>query len=370
MTNNSGLYIHLPFCVSKCAYCDFYSTPHSQLAPRYVDALRREFDARIAGYPLPAFTTVYLGGGTPSSLPPALLDSLMTWLPLDEMIEMTVEVNPEDVTPDFIAWLRSSPVNRVSMGVQSLSDAELSLIGRRHNARRALDAYADLRRGGSDNISLDLIFGLPGQTIDSWTDTLRRTLALQPDHLSAYALMIEPGTRLWAMKQARRFTEPSQELSDAMYRRLCTATVDAGLNHYEISNFAMPGRHSRHNSAYWDLSPYLGLGAGAHSHYADCRYFNPSDLRGYIAAPESFTRLDPETPEERINDYIMIRLRTANGLSSDDFARRFGTGPLSQVIRNATPHAARGNIIMTATRIAIPHDRFLISDTIIPDIFI
>lgn len=259
----AGIYIHIPFCHSKCAYCDFFSRPINRDIDGYIETLHKEYERRKYELAEPV-TTVYLGGGTPSSVGVGNLEKLIKWLPLDNVTEFTIEVNPEDIDPPTARFLAESPVNRVSMGVQSLDDEELRFIGRRHSASQALDAYRTLRENGIDNISLDLIFGLPGQSVGSWEKTLERTLALAPDHLSGYSLMLEEGTRLRAMRDSGKFKEADDETIERMYMLLCEKTAKAGFSHYEISNFARESRQSLHNSSYWNLTPYLGLGTGAH----------------------------------------------------------------------------------------------------------
>lgn len=367
---NNGLYIHIPFCASKCSYCDFFSTPRHELAKDYVKALQLEYEARLADYPSPNFSTIYIGGGTPSSLGTDLLDQIMGWLPLDGVKELTIEVNPEDINRKMAEWLASSPVNRVSMGIQTFSDDELRYIGRRHSAQKAAEAFELLRNTGMDNISIDLMFGLPKQSFDSWCSSLQKVIALQPDHISAYALMLEKGTRLWAMKQAGKFSETDDEVISDMYDELCTILGSHGYSHYEISNFALPGKQSLHNSAYWDLSPYLGLGTGAHSYYNGTRFYNPTDLRRYIQTPETFNEPDLEEASEKINDYIMIRMRTARGLDLDKLAELFGHSARITVERNMARHLANGNLSVDGPTVSIPENLFLVSDPIIADLFV
>lgn len=305
----AGLYVHIPFCRSKCAYCDFYSGPLRGFEPQaYADALMRELRARRRE--VGELQTVYIGGGTPSTMPPALLSPLLALAPG----ERTVEVNPDDITPAYADALLRAGANRVSMGIQSLDNAELRAVGRRHTAAAAVEAYRTLRAAGFANISLDLIYGLPGQTPDGWRRTLEATLALGPDHLSAYLLSYEPGTRLDAMRRAGKVSEVSDDAAELMYATLCELTRAAGMTHYEISNFAMPGREARHNAAYWDGTPYLGLGPGAHSFDGTLRRYNPSDLKAYMAAPERAATVDEETAANRFNDTVMTALRTARGL--------------------------------------------------------
>lgn len=364
----AGIYLHIPFCHSKCSYCDFFSTPNDKYKEAYLQALESEFSARqteLAGEPV---NTIYLGGGTPSILSPSELDRLFSWLPLEWAEEITLEVNPEDVTPQFSEWLSQSAVNRVSMGLQTLCDSELAFIGRRHSARDALNAFHMLRNCGMTNISLDLMLGLPGQTLESWKHSLQKTLELSPEHLSAYTLMLEPGTRLWAMAQSGKYTETDDSVIEQMYTHLCTTAEKFGFQHYEISNFAKPHHQSAHNSAYWNLTPYLGLGTGAHSFDGKVRRFNPNNLRDYIKSPASYHKVDAETPTEQLNDYIMIRLRTAKGILLHDFEKRFGEPALCRLLQKSKKHVTNQNLKATDHCIAIPENRFLVSDSIIADL--
>lgn len=305
----AGLYVHIPFCQHKCAYCDFYSGPLRGFSPdAYAEALRRELDARSIA---DTYSTVYIGGGTPSTMPPALLAPFFALTGG----ERTIEVNPEDVSPQTAdQWLRAG-ANRVSMGVQSLIDSELIAVGRRHSAAQAVEAFRTLRHAGFENISLDLIYGLPGQTPESWIQSLEGLLNLAPEHLSAYSLSYEPGTLLHTRLMSGKIKEADEDYVVTMYETLCQLTRQAGFEHYEISNFAQPDRHSRHNSAYWDSTPYLGLGPGAHSFDGTLRSFNPPNLQAYMNASANAFQADPETPAERHNDIVMTALRTARGLN-------------------------------------------------------
>lgn len=367
---DAGLYIHVPFCHSKCAYCDFYSTPDSRYRERFTATLLNELKLRRNEIPDARFRTVYIGGGTPSSLPLPDFHRLLDALPTAEATEVTVEVNPEDVNDNLAHLLATSPVSRVSMGVQSLVDNELQLIGRRHSAARAIEAYHTLRRGGIKNINLDLIFGLPGQTIESFRHSLEGVLELNPDHISAYSLMLEPGTRLYAQMLAGKFHAADDEISDSMYRMLCHEASGFGFEHYEISNFAKPGRRSLHNSSYWNLTPYLGLGPGAHSFDGTIRRYNPPTLKKYIETGGNITVIDPETPANRVNDYIMIRLRTAEGLSLSETTRRFGPDIRHRITGSAEKFIDDGTLISLCDDLYIPEQYFLISDSIISELMI
>ncbi|MDE6145218.1 MAG: radical SAM family heme chaperone HemW [Muribaculaceae bacterium] len=307
----AGLYVHIPFCRHKCAYCDFYSGPlRGFRAEEYVEALIAEHSVRRLA---DRYETIYIGGGTPSTIHPALLRPLLSLGPG----ERTVEVNPEDVTPQMATqWLQAG-ANRISMGVQSLIDSELEAVGRRHTAAGAIRAFRTLREAGFDNISLDLIYGLPGQTPQTWRRSVEDILELEPEHLSAYSLSYEPGTLLHTRLLTGKITETAEDDIVEMYEFLCTATHRAGFNHYEISNFAQPGRHSRHNSSYWDSTPYLGLGPGAHSFDGERRSFNPANLGEYMKNPAGAFQIEEETPTERHNDIVMTQLRTSRGLDPE-----------------------------------------------------
>lgn len=313
-----GIYIHVPFCHAKCYYCDFYSlTATEQLKDEWLDAVIAELTLRrseLAGNPV----TVYIGGGTPSSLGVGRLRRLLAALPLDEAVEVTVEANPEDVNRDWAEMMVECGVNRVSMGVQSLTDSELLAIGRRHDAARAIAAFNDLREAGIGNISLDLIYGLPGQTRDSWLRSLDGVMELRPEHLSAYSLMYEEGTHLTSLMRQGRVTPAEDDDVEWMYDSLCRLAAAAGYEHYEISNFSLPGYRARHNSSYWVMAPYLGLGPGAHSFDGvSVRRANPSSLRRWLAAiGEGRPAYEEEHEDRRTlhNDMVMTALRTAEGL--------------------------------------------------------
>lgn len=311
----SGLYIHIPYCRQKCAYCDFYSGPLRAFDQQtYFNALRLELEARCAE--VGPFQTVYVGGGTPSAVEPMRLK------PFFDLVadgEKTVEVNPDDVTPQLAGELLLAGANRVSMGVQSLNDDELRAVGRRHSARQARRAYEILRSAGFKNISLDLIYGLPGQTFESWQRSLGELLSWEPEHLSAYLLSYEPGTLLTARLKAGRVEEASEELASQMYGELCAASRSAGYEHYEISNFAQQGYRAVHNSAYWDMTPYLGLGPGAHSFDGKIRRENAPNLKAYLADPEHFAQVEAETDTNRFNDLLITALRTARGIDQTLF---------------------------------------------------
>ncbi len=364
----SGLYIHIPFCHSKCAYCDFYSVPRRGVTDEFVDALCNELDTRLRDWPA-EISTVYIGGGTPSSLTDTMLRRIVSRIPAGEKEEFTIEVNPEDVTAERAgAWLDMG-IGRVSMGVQSLDDDILRAIGRRHSAAEALYAYSTLRRSGFTNISLDLIYGLPGLNMSGWEDTLHRILDLRPEHLSAYSLSYEEGTRLNAMRLAGKIEETPAETAEEMYNLLITTARNAGYDHYEISNFALPGHHAIHNSRYWDMTPYLGIGPGAHGWDGNDRFFNTPAVKDYILTRGiGIRQVETESPDERFNDMVFTALRTSHGLDLRKVTDSFGARRTEHLLRTARRrHLPAGNVILTPHHLIIPESRWLISNDIISD---
>lgn len=369
----SGIYVHIPFCASKCAYCDFFSTPRTETLGRIVSAIGREFTMRRQEIPrCDSPDTIYIGGGTPSLLSPGEFTCLASLLPVHPGIaEFTVEANPDDVTPALVAAWRAVGVNRVSMGMQTFNHQILTDIGRRHTPEQARRAVSILRDGGIGNISLDLIYGLPGQNYDIWRSDLDALLELAPEHFSAYLLSYEPGTRLYARLISGKVSEASDDLVYRMYDHLCVTARAAGYEHYEISNFALPGLRSRHNSSYWDFTPYLGLGPAAHSFDGKLRRVNPLNINKYLEHIESdrpaFT-IDEETPVDRINDRIFTAMRTARGLDMSllpDSARDTVLAAACSLIDAARRAGSPAPLHIDGAHLSIPESHFLTSDAII-----
>lgn len=359
----AGLYVHVPFCRSKCAYCDFYSMPRIELAAGYAKALEQEY-ARRKDECGSVFSTLYVGGGTPSSLPADVLEGICSWLPMQGLKECTIEANPEDVDFDAASRWRELGFDRASMGVQSFSDRELEIIGRRHSSSRALEAIETLLKAGFDNFSLDLIYGLPEQSLDSWRKSLSTLLAVRPAHFSCYMLSFEPRTRLSAMLRAGQLSEASEDLIADMYAALCDMARDAGYVHYEISNFALPGFEAKHNSSYWDGTPYLGLGPSAHSFDGSIRRANPSNLKEYIRVVSEgglVCEVDCEDDSARFNDMLMIRLRTRAGLPLSDVP----PSRMNELMAEAARFLNDGSLVKGNGIMAIPEDKWLVSDYII-----
>ena len=366
-----GIYIHLPFCVSRCIYCAFYSQTSLSLASRYVDALIREWQLRRglwSGTP----ATLYIGGGTPSAVPTEHIERLLSRIYYNVGVpeEVTIECNPDDVTTEWAGQLASWHVNRVSMGIQTFDDRRLRLLRRRHDGRQAIEAVDVLRRAGISNLSGDLIFGFPGQTEAEWESDIRQMLALGVEHVSAYSLMYDEGTPLWQMLREGRIKEVDEELSRRMYDRLCQMLGESGYEHYEISNFALPGRHSRHNSSYWHDVPYIGLGASAHSYRRGRREWNVSDIHQYM---ESIERGELPMEGEDIdaathyNDLVTTALRTSDGLSLSEVEADCGRQYSDYAIRQSKKHLTQQTLRMEGDRIKLTHDGIHVSDAVMSD---
>ena len=323
----TGLYIHIPFCKSRCIYCGFYSTTAEQMKQAYVDAVCHEMELRDAIYEKEGkdvgktLATVYLGGGTPSQLSPTqlqqLFDAIARHYDVSDDAEITIECNPDDVTEAFAELLRSLPVNRVSMGAQTFDDNRLQFIHRRHTSEQVTTAIQRLREKGIHNISVDLMYGFPEETLEEWEHDIQQALALNVEHISAYALTYEEGTPLYRLLEEGKVKEIDEERSLAMYDRLIDRLQEAGYEHYEISNFARKGWRSRHNSSYWQLVPYIGIGAAAHSYDGRRRQWNIADINSYInhiqqgIVPAEGELLDKDSC---YNDHVMLALRTCEGL--------------------------------------------------------
>ena len=349
------VYIHIPFCRSFCTYCGFYSElPHGCEFNLFTEALCAEICSRRDEITSEK-NTLYIGGGTPSVLPLSCLEKIVRTLGGGTYEEFTVEVNPDDISLDYAVALRDMGVNRVSMGVQSFDDALLKMMNRRHDSEGALKAFADLRRAGFENISIDLIFGMVSS---GWEESLRQAIALRPEHISAYQLSIEQDSALEKMLQEGKFSELAQEECEGQYSLLCRMLSEAGYHHYEVSNFALPGFRAKHNSAYWTHVPYVGFGPGAHSLSTSGgifrRSWNEPDLAAYLRGncPRGEEVL---TPEQISTERIMLGLRTAEGAAleaSPARERLLGEGLLEPC----------------GERFRIPEKKFFISDSIIREL--
>lgn len=312
----AGVYVHIPFCKKRCLYCDFFSTTLLEKRQEYIEALLREIAARKQETNEP-IRTIYLGGGTPSTLEANDIKRIIEAIGTKDAEEITMEFNPGDATPSYLQAIRAAGVNRLSIGIQSFQDELLQLIGRRHTAAQAIEAVHMAQEAGFDNLSIDLIYALPTQTMEQWEADIRTALSLHVQHISTYGLMYEEGTAMTRQLEAGTIEAIDEEMENAMYDTLCVRLKQAGFIHYEVSNFALPGREAKHNSSYWDGTPYIGVGAGAHSYLPPVRSWNPDDLETYLCGIQEGTlQRESETLTERdlYNERIMLGLRTCRGV--------------------------------------------------------
>lgn len=357
-----GIYLHWPFCLGRCAYCDFVSGTDRTIAGPYARALLTEIETAARLFPEPV-DTVFFGGGTPSLCPPdtltAIFDALHAHFRVAEGAEITVEMNPRTVQDDWLAAARRAGINRVSIGLQAAQDAHLAQLGRLHTAAEAADACRSVRQAGIGNISVDLMYGLPGQTMAEWLQSLEFACGLHPEHLSCYALNVEEGTRLAARIAAGLLPSPDDDLAADMYVAAQNFLEAAGYAQYEVSNFALPGRTCRHNIRYWTLADYLGLGAAAHSMTGGLRFANTRDVRAYITAQRSslpaVSSLEFADAAEKQREYFMLTSRLTAGFSAADFETRFAIPfkeedrqGLAQALAEGLLHRRGGRLAPTA----------------------
>lgn len=359
------IYVHVPFCKSFCTYCDFYSELCSGKESQKVQSLylrdildeikkRREEIENTQ-----SLKTLYFGGGTPSVLTIEQLKTITDAIGHVDYEEFTVEVNPDDITPEYALGLVEMGANRISMGVQSLDDSILKWMNRRHSSSDALKAYSTLRQAGVRNLSLDLIFGLSQLSDHLWRSEVRRILELHPEHISAYALSVEEGSALHRLIEKGEYKIASDEIYRRQYDILCDELKAAGYHHYEISNFALPGFEALHNSAYWSGHSYVGLGPGAHSYDAarGVRAWNTTTPHGWSQESETLTRRQLATEE------IMLRLRTSEGIPLQRLEELSGEKAIARSLR-------LGAIVCTCGQIRIPEDHFFVSEDIISDLIV
>jgi oxygen-independent coproporphyrinogen-3 oxidase len=351
----SGIYVHIPFCRRRCGYCDFFSSTETGLLDGAVEAVREELRRERGWLGGETVRTLYFGGGTPSLCSPRQLQGVVKTVREVfgcEPEEVTAEANPDDLTPEYLDALALTDIDRLSIGVQSFADRDLRLMGRRHTAQAARKAVREARKR-FDNVTIDLIFGVPGMTLAQWRANLAAALELGVQHISAYHLTFEEGTPF-----ARNLTPVDEGASEEQFLLLHEILTGAGYEHYEVSNFALPGRRARHNAAYWQGEPYLGVGPGAHSYNGRARRNFRGSIADYIAGMGEYN-IETLTAADRRNELIMTRLRTAEGLPDDALAPA-----------EAAPLIARGLLVHTAGRYRIPPEKFLLSDAVIAELFI
>lgn len=370
---NKGIYVHIPFCKSRCVYCGFYSTTHAELCHRYTKALLHEMELRSsveASLSHYNTDTVYFGGGTPSVLDLSDMELIFHKISAvypGNMREVTVEMNPDDVTPQYVSALKSFGVNRISMGVQSFDDNRLRFLRRRHSASQAIKAYNIIRQAGIGNISIDLMFGFPKENIGDWQNDIKTALSLDPNHISAYCLMYEEGTPLHKMLEAGKVKQIDEETYVAMYTELIDQLTSHGYEHYEISNFAKHGYRSIHNSSYWHDVPYLGFGASAHSYNGKRRLWNIDNLQEYIMSveqgvlPAEYEDIDADT---HYNDLVTTALRTCEGLDLSMLHNEYR----EYALKSASYSLSNNNIELCDNHLRLTRKGLFVIDLIMSDL--
>jgi len=367
----AGIYIHIPFCKQRCSYCDFFSsTEIESMEKRYTMSVCNELSRRksyLQGQPV---DTIFFGGGTPSdfSLDRLLMIAFILYYiyGVDQNREISIELNPNDLTSYKIQTYKEYLFNRFSLGVQSFNDRELKLLNRRHNAKTAIQAINALKKRECENINIDLIYGLPGQDINTWTKTLRKAIDLQVQHISAYHLTYEKGTPLYKQLKDGSITPVDEEMSRRMFEVLTDMLEDAGFEHYEISNFARPGFQCRHNISYWNGTHYLGIGASAHSYNGVSRRWNAKTITpDYLTSGFKIEVLDEKM---KYNDFVITRLRMMKGMDLNELTTLFGDSLKAYCLKQAEKHIAGGLLQLENNRLRLTRKGIFVSDGIMRDL--
>ena len=381
----AGIYIHIPFCNSKCAYCGFYSLPSLKLKDRFLETLKQEIIARKEYLHGKAISTIYFGGGTPSLLSikeiSEVLHLINTHYPVAPNAEITLEANPDTLSFEYLKGLRQIGINRLSIGIQSFFDDDLKYLSRRHDSKHARQCIDWAKQAGFDDISIDLIYGLPTSNAEQWNRNLDLFFALDLPHLSAYALTLEPNAVL--TKQIEHGKVPPVNEEDALrdYEILCQRAAENGYLHYEISNFCRRGMHSKHNASYWFGTPYTGFGPSAHSYDGTSRQWNISSVEKYIDARRETARLQDQkvprpvsekeqlSPEQLYDEYVMLRLRTHWGIDLKWLKREMGERFSTYCEQHAKPLVAQGKLSQTREFLYLTDQQMLFADGVAEELF-
>ena len=373
----AGIYIHIPFCKQRCTYCDFYTQVAPQLIPSLVEALIKEMHLRKEYLSNEIVETIYFGGGTPSLLTKyqfaSIFDAIFSLFHVSTHPEITFESNPDDLNIDFFNSIASLPFNRISIGIQSFDDLSLKGLNRRHNGKQAIEAVKNAQSFGYKNISIDLIYGLPNQSIENWLEQLKMAFELNVQHISIYGLTYETGTRLFKQRERGEINVVSDEEMISMYQIMLKTMIENGFEAYEISNFALTGFRSQHNSYYWKLKTYLGIGPSAHSFKNTVRQWNISSTKKYIQAinaQEKCFESENLSINDRYNDYIMISLRTCEGIDTKYIQDNFGEKYYTYCLTNALKYIDSKKLNPINSRLELSLEGIHISNLIISDLMI
>lgn len=371
----AGIYIHIPFCKKRCIYCDFYSTTDSRKIPQYIEAIKKEAALRKDYAGGETVETVYLGGGTPSQLAGQQVKDIIGHIyniySVSENAETTIEMNPDDISLPLLQSLKEAGVNRLSMGIQTFNEQNLKFLNRRHTAAEAIDKVKMCQDCGFDNISIDLIYGMPVESHDDWIADIEKAISLGTQHISAYHLIYEEGTRMTQLLEQGIITETDEEESLSQFKTMIDMLKSAGFVHYEISNFCKPGFESKHNSSYWKGKKYTGIGPSAHSFDGNNRQWNIANLDEYIYKVnngQQFWEEEILSTAEKYNDLILTSLRTIWGLDMNMLERSFGKIYLDYCMKNAMPHIERGTLSLQDGIIKLTENGIFVSDDIMSDL--
>lgn len=371
----AGLYIHIPFCKQRCTYCDFHTIIAPKQMPELVQSLIQEMHLRKDYLKNESLETIYFGGGTPSLLTPTMFKQIFSTIyelfTVAENAEITFEANPDDITPVYLKDISTLPFNRISMGIQSFDDVDLKAINRRHTAKQAFEAVKTAQNSGFNNLSIDLIYGLPNQTLASWQKQIKQAFTLDVQHISVYGLTFEKGTKLWRQRENAELEAVDDDVMNEMYDLLLKTMEANGFEAYEISNFAKPGFHSRHNSAYWKLNPYLGIGPSAHSYDGDSRQWNVASNTKYIRAikdNKEYFEKEILTANDNYNDYVMISLRTREGADLNFIEKNYGVSYLKYCLQNADKHIFNKLLIVDGDFLKFSKNGIQLSNLVISDL--
>lgn len=373
----AGIYLHIPFCRKRCHYCDFFKSTDLSQKARLLDGLKKELESRSSELASEEINTIYLGGGTPSVLLvdelKSLLDIIFRNYRVSPEAEITMEANPDDLSQAVLTFLREIGFNRLSMGIQSFSESDLKLMNRRHGVMQAIQSVKWARNAGFKNISIDLIYGLPNQTIEEWERNVLIAIQLDVQHISAYNLTYHEGTVFYDQMKKGILKELPDELSVQQFEILISTLKDAGFEHYEISNFCKPGFYSQHNSSYWKNKKYLGIGPSAHSFDLVSRRWNVSSIGGYIAGIENnkpYFESEILSEQDRFNDYIITGLRTIWGISEELIRTEFSDQYFAHFQKVREKYMQTGQVISTSEKVCISPDGLFISDQIMADFMV
>lgn len=371
----AGIYIHIPFCKKRCTYCDFYTEVTPNLTPELVHSLIKELQIRKNYLQNRPIGSIYFGGGTPSILNhhyfSIIFEEIFKSFSVEEDAEITFEANPDDLTPEFFESISSLAFNRISIGIQSFDDNDLKRLNRRHSGQEAINAVKNAQNAGFNNISIDLIYGLPFQTIESWKHQLHMAFSLNVQHISAYGLSYEEGTVLWTQRENGELMVVDEDTMNEMYLILLNTMKENEFEAYEISNFSKPGYRSKHNTSYWKREPYLGIGPSAHSYILNSRQWNIASTQKYIDAINHnlpFSEKEELSLFDRYNDYVMISLRTNEGIDLEILNNEFGSELATYCIENIKTFIDSEKVIIDNNRLRLTTSGIQISNLILTEL--